>query len=329
MMNNKEQYEKQLEEAIAFIKGYSSFLIVSHVNPDGDAISSSSAVAWCLKQLGKQAIIINESELPKRLNYLYRYDSILRYEPQMELAFDAVIAVDCADDSRMGKIAELLNAETPILNIDHHATNNNFGRVNVVHAEAAATVQILFDLFNYMQLNIDIECGTALYTGLITDTGGFRYSNTSPEVMKMASDLLAIGVSGHKLADTLLEKMTIGKLKILQLALSRITFSEDEKIGWVHIDKDDLSNCNAEPEDLEGIVNYVLNVDGIEVAILFKETKTGAYKASLRSAGHVDVAAICQSFGGGGHVRAAGCTLDQSLNTCIEQLVSEIRKALT
>lgn len=328
-MNNKPQYVKQLEEAIAFIKGYSSFLIVSHVNPDGDAVSSSSAVAWCLEQLGKQAIIINESELPKRLDYVYRYHSILRYEPDMSLAFDAVIAVDCADDKRMGKVVELFGPQTAILNIDHHATNNNFGQVNVINAEAAATVQILFDLINHMNIPIDLDCGTALYSGLITDTGGFRYSNTSPEVMKMASDLLAIGVSGHKLADTLLEKMTIGKLKILKLALSRITFSEDEKIGWVHINKDDLNICNAEPEDLEGIVNYVLNVDGVEVAILFKETKTGAYKASLRSAGNVDVADICQSFGGGGHVRAAGCTLGESLHTCIEQLVSEIRKALT
>ena len=329
MTNNNLQYVKQLEEAIAFIKGYSSFLIVSHVNPDGDAISSSATVAWLLEKMGKQAIIINESELPKRLDYLYRYHTILQYNPELTLQFDAVIAVDCADDLRMGKVVELFDEETAILNIDHHATNNMFGRVNIVNAEAAATVQILYDLIKTVNLTLDVECGTALYTGLITDTGGFRYSNTSSDVMKMASDLLAIGVSGHQLADTLLEKMTIGKLKLLKLALSRITFSDDEKIGWIHIQKDDLIHCGAEPEDMEGIVNYVLNVDGVEVGFLLKETKTGAYKASLRSAGKVDVAKVCQTFGGGGHVRAAGCTLSNAVEESIEQLVSEIRKALT
>jgi len=328
-MTNNEQYVKQLEEAVAFIKGYSSFLIVSHVNPDGDAISSSSVIAWIIERFNKQAIIINESELPKRLNYLYHYEDILQYSDELSLNFDAVIAVDCADDQRMGKVTQLFNANTPILNIDHHATNNFFGKVNIVNADAAATVQILFDLMNHAKLQIDVQCGIALYTGLITDTGGFRYSNTSPDVMKMASHLLAIGVPGHQLADTLLEKMTIGKLKLLKLALARITFSEDEKIGWVYIQKNDLIDCGAEPEDMEGIVNYVLNVDGVEVGFLLKETKTGAYKASLRSAGKVDVAQVCQNFGGGGHIRAAGCTLGDSIEENIEKLVSEIRKALT
>lgn len=329
MTTNHLLYVKQLEEAVAFIKGYSSFLIVSHINPDGDAISASSAAAWICEQLGKQATIINESELPKRLNYLYRYDTIVQYNQDLSLAFDAVIAVDCADDKRMGKVVELFDAHTPILNIDHHATNNLFGQVNVVHAEAAATVQILFDLIRHAQIPLDVSCATALYTGLITDTGGFRYSNTSSEVMKMAAELIALGVAGHQLADTLLEKMTIGKLKLLKLALSRITFSEDEKIGWVYIQKNDLTECGAEPEDMEGIVNYVLNVDGVEVGFLLKETKTGAYKASLRSAGAVDVAHVSQVFDGGGHVRAAGCTLEYSLEESIELLVSEIRKALT
>lgn len=323
------QYVKQLEEAVAFMQGYSSFLIVSHVNPDGDAVSSSSVVAWILDRLGKQAIIINESELPNRLDYIYRYEQMLQYNEQLSVNFEAVIAVDCADDKRMGDVTKLWNTNTPILNIDHHATNNEFGTINIVNAEAAATVQILYDIIKHAKLDIDLTCAEALYTGLITDTGGFRYSNTSSDVMKMASDLLALGVSGHQLADLLLEKMTIGKLKLLKLALSRITFSEDEKIGWVYVNKSDLTECGAVPEDIEGIVNYVLNVDGVEVGFLLKETKTGAYKASLRSAGKVDVASVSQVFGGGGHVRAAGCTVGASLEQNIEQLVSEIRKALT
>jgi len=177
-------------------------------------------------------------------------------------------------------------------------------------------------------LTLDLNCGTAIYTGLLTDTGGFRYSNTSPRVMEIASRLLAIGVSGNELADHLLEKMTMAKLKLLQTALNRLTFSSNLEIGWVFIGKDDLRDTGAVSEDLEGIVNYALNVDGVEVGILFKEADDGAVKASLRSAGKADVAAIAQLFGGGGHVRAAGCRLEVPLDEAIQQLVEAVRKAL-
>src|SRR5690606_7205033 len=185
---------------------------------------------------------------------------------------------------------------------------------------------VIYDLIQYAGLTPSLPCATALYTGLLTDTGGFRYANTSPAVMEMAAKLLALGVSGYELADHLLEKMTLAKLKLLQTSLARITFSDDLAIGWVAILKDDLASCGAVSEDLEGIVNYVLNVDGVEVGILFKQTETGEVKASLRSAGKVDVAAVAQSFGGGGHVRAAGCKLEWDIEESILRLVEAVRK---
>jgi phosphoesterase RecJ-like protein len=146
--------------------------------------------------------------------------------------------------------------------------------------------------------------------------------------MEIAAKLLAIGVSGSELADHLLEKMTIGKLKLLQTALSRLTFSDNLEIGWLYMTKDDLRECGAVADDLEGIVNYALNVDGVEVGILFKETEAGQVKASLRSAGKADVAAIAQSFGGGGHVRASGCTMDGPISAASKLLVEAVGKAL-
>jgi phosphoesterase RecJ-like protein len=146
--------------------------------------------------------------------------------------------------------------------------------------------------------------------------------------MEIASRLLAVGVSGNGLADHLLEKMTMAKLKLLQIALNRLAFTDNLEIGWVFINKDDLQVTGAVAEDLEGIVNYALNVDGVEVGILFKETEDGAVKASLRSAGKANVAAIAQAFGGGGHVRAAGCRLEGPSSDAISQLVEAVRKAL-
>ncbi|WP_238192056.1 bifunctional oligoribonuclease/PAP phosphatase NrnA [Paenibacillus sp. L3-i20] len=311
------------------MKNNASFLVVSHVQPDGDAISSTVVVSWLLERLGKKSVLVNESELPSRLSYLNHFDRIISFKSgRPELTFDAVIAIDCADFRRIGEVADIFPNDCKLLNIDHHPTNNGFGTVNVIRPDAAATVEILYDLIERAGLEPDLNCANAIYTGLLTDTGGFRYSNTSPRVMQIASNLLAIGVSGNKLADILLEKMTLAKLKLLQMALSRLTFSENLEIGWLYIGKDDIKDCDAVPDDLEGIVNYALNVDGVEVGILFKEANDGAIKASLRSAGKADVAAIAQSFGGGGHVRAAGCRLEGPLPEAIKVLVEAVRKAL-
>ncbi|MFF2888121.1 bifunctional oligoribonuclease/PAP phosphatase NrnA [Paenibacillus sp. NPDC057967] len=323
------QMVQQLDEALAFIKANASFLVVSHVQPDGDAISSTLVVSWLLERLGKKAVMINESELPGRLQYLRGFDHILSLKhEQLDISFDAVIAIDCADYRRIGDVASMFPENCRLLNIDHHPTNNGFGTVNVIRPEAAATVEILYDLIIHAGFTPDLECAKAIYTGLLTDTGGFRYSNTTPRVMEIAASLLGLGVSGSELADHLLEKMTIAKLKLLQTALARLTFSEDLKIGWLYIGKEDLAACGAVPEDLEGIVNYALNVDGVEVGILFKETSDGAVKASMRSAGKADVAAIAQSFGGGGHVRASGCRLEGPLGGAMSGLVEAVRKAL-
>lgn len=323
------EYVQQLEAALAFMREGDDFLVVSHVQPDGDAISSTTVVGWLLKQLGKTAVLINESELPSRLDYLQSFDDIIVYrEAKPARSFNYVIAVDCADFYRIGDVSALFGADVKLLNIDHHPTNNGFGAVNVIRADAAATVEILHDIIEQAGLAFDKECATAIYTGLLTDTGGFRYSNTSPRVMEIASYMLAQGVSGHQLADHLLEKMTMPKLKLLQRSLNSLTFTSDQKIGWLYIGKNDMTETGAVPEDIEGIVNYALNIDGVEVGILFKETEDGSIKASLRSAGKADVAAIAQSFGGGGHVRAAGCRLNSPLPASVELLVEAVRKAL-
>ncbi|MFC4775348.1 bifunctional oligoribonuclease/PAP phosphatase NrnA [Paenibacillus sp. GCM10023252] len=322
-------YHQQLDDALAFLQEGEQFLVVSHVQPDGDAISSTSVVGWLLSKLGKQAVLMNEGEAPSRLSYLYTYSTIINYKltPPSEL-FTHVITVDCADFRRIGDVAGCFAPHAKLLNIDHHPTNDGFGLVNVIRSDAAATVEILYDLIERAQIPLDLDCATAIYTGLLTDTGGFRYSNTTPHVMEIASRMLALGVSGHRIADHLLEKMTMAKLKLLGRGLSRLTFSEDQRIGWLYVAKDDMKETGAVPEDLEGLVNYALNIDGVEVGILLKETEDGSVKVSLRSAGAADVAAVAQSFGGGGHVRAAGLRMNGPIPDAIEHIVGAVRKAL-
>lgn len=321
----------QLKEAAAFIRERDDFLIVSHVQPDGDAISSTVVAGWLLEKLGKTYTMLNEGPVPSRLAFLRKSGEILTLADGSSgppRPFKNVICVDCADYGRTGRTSDWFAADAELLNIDHHPTNDGFGRVNLMKFHAAATAEILFELIDEMGLELDTEAATAIYTGLLTDTGGFRYSNTSPLVMSMASRLLEAGANGPELAEHLLERMTAGQIRVLQRGLARLELSADERIAWLWVDSEDLEQTGASNEDLEGLVNYPRNIEGVEVGILFKKNGEQSVKVSMRSAGKVNVAAVAQLFGGGGHVRAAGCRLTDPLPEVVEKVVAAVRKAL-
>lgn len=323
-------WSAQLEQAAAFIRAHDDFLVVSHVQPDGDAISSTVAIGWLLDKLGKSYTLINEGPVPQRLHYLWQCETIICCGDgtQPERQFRHVIAVDCADFSRIGSAHAWLAPDCKLLNIDHHPTNNGFGAVNLLRFDAAATAEILYELILHMSLPLDVHVATALYTGLLTDTGGFRYANTSPSVLEAASRLVRAGVNGPELAERLLERMSIGQMRLLQRGLSRLAFTDDHKIAWTWVTSEDLAETGAANEDLEGLVNYPRNIEGVEVGLLFKENGTTSVKVSMRSAGRVDVAKAAQHFGGGGHVRAAGARLTIPLAEAIEQVTTHLRLVL-
>lgn len=229
-----------------------------------------------------------------------------------------------ADFARVGLTRHYFEDDAVILNIDHHPTNDGYGTVNIIKSDAAATAEILFDFLNLFQVTWDQDVATAVYTGLLTDTGGFRYANTSPNVMKTASRLLEHGVNGPYLAQTLLEQVTLPQVRILNQALSSLQMTDDGKIAWVVITPDDMVACGAANEDLEGVVNYPRNIQGVEVGIFFKVINENAVKVSLRSAGKIDVAALAQTFGGGGHVLAAGCRLEGRLDDIVAKVLKQV-----
>lgn len=323
-------WAKTLQEAATFIAERDDFLVVSHVQPDGDAVSSTVAVGWLLEKLGKKYTMLNEGPVPSRLHFLWKSSEIITLEDEQPPVrqFHNVIAVDCADFARVGRAAAWFEPDMKMLNIDHHPTNNGFGTVNLLKFDAAATAEILFELIDHLALDVDRDVAAAIYTGLLTDTGGFRYSSTSPLVMSMSSRLMAAGVNGPELAELLLERMTMGQMRMLQRGLSRLTFSEDQQIAWLWATSEDLIETGATNEDLEGLVNYARNIEGVQVGILFKENGQKSVKVSMRSAGRVNVAAVAQHFGGGGHVRAAGCRLTDPLPEVIKQVIDVVQKAL-
>ncbi len=313
-----------------FIENHDDFLVVSHVQADGDAVSSTCAVGWLLQYFDKKFIMINEDELPTKFKYLWGYSHIINYRksPISNKKYKYVIAVDCADYSRIGKVSELFHEEAQILNIDHHPTNDRYGVINFVKDDAAATVQLLFNLIQHMNITLDLDIANCLYTGLLTDTGGFRYANTTPKVMEMAANLLNQGVNANKMAEELLERLTISHIQLLQKALNSLSFSKDNKICWVSISLEDMNFFEASSDDLEGIVNYPRNIEGVEVGVFLKELKDRQVKVSFRSLGNVNVAQLAQTFGGGGHVLASGATIDGSMEEVTSLVVQAIERIL-
>jgi bifunctional oligoribonuclease and PAP phosphatase NrnA len=325
------EYRLQLEESKAFILNQDRFLVVSHVNPDGDAIGSTLAVGQMLMQLGKSFVLVNEGAVPVKFDMLPQFNLIRSFTADSVSgavpSFDCVIAVDCADYQRIGRVREWFPDSVPILNIDHHPTNDGFGAVNLIRPSAAATAEVLYDLALVLGLSWAKPMADCIYTGLLTDTGGFRYSNTTPKVLNIASEMLHYGVDGNKLADHLLEKVTFSHIMLLQRVLANLSFSEDKRIAWMSVTRQDALESGADNGDLEGLVNYPRNIEGVEVGLLFKQSDEQKYKVSFRSAGLVDVAAVAQGFGGGGHVRAAGCTISGTLDQVIGQVLQEVRRA--
>lgn len=321
-------YDQQLDAACGFIREKDDFLVVSHVNPDGDAISSTLAVGWMLQQLNKRFVLINEGSIPQKFDYLWGYERITDFSTTQDVLFRNVISVDCADFSRMGEVTSLFGDSVELLNIDHHPTNDGFGTVQLIQPDAAATAEILYDLSVRLDIPWTKELAECVYTGLLADTGGFRYSNTSPKVMNIASEMLKYGVIGSVIAEVLLERTTMSQIRVLKKALDRLEFSPDGRIAWMTVTLTDLAETGASSEDLEGLVNYPRNIEGVEVGILFKESNPSVYKASLRSAGKVDVSRIAEGFGGGGHVRASGCTLSGTNEEAVERIVKEVGKEL-
>jgi len=324
-----QSYEQSLQQTREFLLEHDDYLVVSHVQPDGDAVSSTLAVGWLLSCLGKKYTMINEGPIPTRMEYLWHSSEIINMSTAESLdTYSNVICVDCADFQRVGMTQRYFAKDALIVNIDHHPTNNGYGSVTLIKPDAAATAEILFDLLKTFEVEWNLDIATAIYTGLLTDTGGFRYSNTSSKVMSAVSELLGLGVNGPELAETLLEEMTLPQVKVLNRALNTLELSSEGDIAWVYVTPQDMIDCSAANEDLEGIVNYPRNIRGVEVGILFKVIHDNAVKVSLRSAGKVDVAALAQIFGGGGHTRAAGARIEAALEQVIPQVLEEVRRHL-
>ncbi|MCI9287187.1 MAG: bifunctional oligoribonuclease/PAP phosphatase NrnA [Clostridia bacterium] len=306
------------------IEKASKIVILTHESPDGDAVGSSLAMYNALKQLNKNVDLIIP-EYPETFSFLSGSENIKK-ETDIQ-HYDVAISLDATDIKRLNGFANYFENAKVTINIDHHGSNKMFADYNFVNPDAPACCQILILVLEFLGVNITKEIGTCLLAGIITDTGGFKYSGTSKETFEFTSWLLSIGVNVADVYRRVLEIRTKGNFALTKLVIDRLEFLEDGKIAFTYITKEDEKNVNAKNGDHDGLVDIGRTVEGVEISILLREAD-GFFKGSLRSNEYVNVSDLCMMFGGGGHPRAAGCSIHLPLEEAKEKILLEAKKHL-
>ena len=292
------------------INGLESFVISTHVSPEGDAIGSAVGLALALKKIGKKVSVLCFEPVPDFLHFLPGSDMVQRGDSINE-PYDALIVVDC-EPQRTG-LKDLENAPVKkIINIDHHVTNPKTADVYWVSPEASAAGEMVYDVVLEMGIPIDLDIATNLYTCIFTDTGSFRYSNTDEEALAKSAKLLSYGVNTWEISENVYESKSFGRMKLLGLVLSTIETSDDGLLSWVTVKEEFYKQTGTSAEDTDGFINYPRAVKGVEVAVLFREAGDKV-KISFRSKGRVDISGLAQSLGGGGHPNAAGAVISNDI----------------
>jgi phosphoesterase RecJ-like protein len=315
-LSNILELKKTIEQSNAFI-------VASHIDPEGDAIGSSLAMYFALKNLGKKVCVYNETGVPRILKFLPGSDIIVK-EIDSVNEYDCIIVVDCGDLGRVGSLKNRLE-KLKIVNIDHHGTNDYFGNLNYVNKDASAAGEIVYDILNELGIPITYEIAINLYTAIVVDTGSFRYASTTPKCFQIAAELLNKGVDPWLVSMNVYENYPYVRMKLLGEVLLTLTLHLDGKVAFLFLTQDMLKRYNVSEDITEGFVNFGRAIEGVEVSIIFKETSNNSFKLSMRSKGKVDVSKIAKSLGGGGHKNAAGCKINGSYEE-VQKLVLEVLK---
>ena len=312
------------------IRATDRFLLTTHEGPDGDALGSMLALHHVLKQLDKDSVMfLAAKEFPLPVEYRFLPLEEVFHEPPADLADRAVVFLDCGNIDRM-PADWLQRDDTRILNVDHHHDNTRFGDVNIVDTDASSTAEIVFRLAGELGVELTPEVASALYVGLITDTGRFMYENTDAAAHRMAAALIEAGVDVNDIYRRLYERVPIEKLRLVARALEKIERVDDGRLTLTHLTAEDYRATEASEELTEGIIDFVRAVEGTLVAAMIREKSEGALrKVSLRSVdGSVDVSRIAREMGGGGHTRAAGFSTDLEYPQLVEFLRAQVKAQL-
>lgn len=289
--------------------GPQTWVVGSHMHPDGDTLGSGIAMKVLLRAMGHRVFHVCPDPVPEQYRFLRGTEEVLTSLPEDLGDGAGLVTCDAADFERFGRLMEPLKALSPLVNVDHHRSNPGYGQVNVIWPSSASTGEVVFHMFQHFGVPLDRESADALYVAVVTDTGNFAYEATSSDTHRLAAELIRNGVSPSEIHHHLHENVPHCQLLIQSQALAGLRLMQGGRLAWTEVTLEMLAQAGAKAEHTDGIAESLRSLQGVEVSCFWRETPGGGIKVSLRSKGAIDVASILMHFGGGGHARAAGCTL--------------------
>jgi phosphoesterase RecJ-like protein len=326
------QTTSDLQAIVDALRRHDRFLLITHENPDGDALGSILAARLILDELGKDTVMYLSGQAPLPAEYKFLPLDDLRRELPEDAGERVLFALDCANESRLGEGAAALQSAPTVLNVDHHHDNTRFGHLNLVLAEASSTGEIVRDLARELGVDLTPELAEALYVALVTDTGRFQYANTTPKALRLAAELVEAGADVHRVFQSVYETVQLAKLKLLARALERAQVYEGGGLVVSYLLRTDFGEVGAAEPYSEGIIEFLRAVEGAEMAALIREPPAPgrpARRVSLRSSSdELDVSAIARASGdGGGHRQAAGFSSEREIPQIVEFLREQYLEA--
>ena len=310
------------------IRRHRSFLITTHVNPDPDALSSELAMAVFLHKLGKKVMIINEENVPKRFMFLPGIKQMKAYSQSIKSVFDVAIIVDCGDLSRIGQVQKLLTKDKLIINIDHHVTNDYFGHLNLVNLKASSTAEALYELFEGARFPFTKNLALCLYAGIMTDTGSFRYDNTTSRTHEIVSRLMKFNFSAAGLYTKFYESIPPGDLIEFVKVIRSFDLISSGQVVCLTLKKKILSKFSSEFDLRDTIFKFFRSMKSVKAVVILTQVSGRQTRVNLRASGEIDVARIARDFNGGGHKNASGCVIHRNLNEAKKAVLLRIKKDL-
>ena len=320
---------ENLPLAVEALRGAERVLLTMHRGPDGDALGSALALACALREMGREVVVYNPDELPYNFRFLPGADVVARTIAG-DASFDVTVATDAGSADRLGPDVPPPPRRGKLLNLDHHITTEPFGDLNYVDPDAASVGILAYKIIKGLGHPISREAAQCIYASILADTGCFRYSSTDPECLRVAAELLESGVDPWEMTVRVYEQQPLARMKLLAEVLKTLEVAPGGKLATITITREMVARTGTHVDLTDGFINYARSVDGVEVAAAFREPEDGsrAWRVSFRSRGNVDVSAIAQRFGGGGHRNAAGCAIEGDEAEVRARIASEIGRAL-
>lgn len=318
---------KAVENILEAIRAARTILVVGHIRPDGDCIGSQVGLALALESAGKEVTVWNQDPVPDKLRFLDKEKRVRK--PSSGHTFDLVIATDCAAFDRLGRVADFLPEGVPVANIDHHASNTRYGKLNWVSPREPSTGELIFDLCKWAGWKITQPIADCLFTAVSTDTGSFQYPSTTPDTLQTAAELVERGADLGHICQEVYQSYPLTRIRLLRHVYSNFRVTDGGKTAYFWLRKRDYARAGASTEESEGLIDHIRAIEGVVVAMVFEEVDADVTRISWRSKSPaVDVAAIAQQYGGGGHKAAAGARVTGNPLGVQRRILTSVRKVL-